>query len=231
MGLPSASELLAWLASIPPRQRDGALEERLGIASAADADDTRPPGEHFLGYHPSGVAPIVHALVEAPVTSADVLVDLGSGLGKVVLLAALLTGAKARGVELQPHLVERARQAAARLGVDVRFDVVDARDAELGDGTVFFLYTPCTGPALGAIVDRLRAVAARRAIVVCALGLDLDREGWLARRDVDAFWLAIYDSVLPGLPARRRGESALTRSAEVDAIVREAFVAAPSQAG
>src|ERR1700679_2728882 len=113
-----ASELLTWLASLPSRDRDVALEERLGIADTglgASPADPLTPGEDLIGYHPSGVAAILCALAEAPVTRDDVLVDLGSGLGKVVLLTALLTGATARGVELQPALVGRARLAAARL--------------------------------------------------------------------------------------------------------------------
>jgi hypothetical protein len=193
---------LAWLACLPPGARDAAVEERLGIAG--DGAHAAAPGEHLVGYHASGVAPIVRALVEVPVLPQDVLVDLGSGLGKVVLLTAILTGATARGIELQPALVERARACAALLGVDARFVADDARDARLDDGTVFFLYVPFTGPVLATVLERLRAVAARRAIVVCTLGVDL-RAPWLVRRGVDAFWLAIYDSQVPGAAARLAG--------------------------
>ena len=192
----TADELLRWLATLPPGERDRAIEERLGIV--ADPRSEVPPGDDLIGYHPSGVESIVRALAEVPVTERDVFVDLGAGLGKVVLLAALLTGAKARGVEIQPALVAHAREAAAGLGLDVRFDVGDAREADLHDGTVFFLYLPFVGGALSAVLDRLREVAERRAIVVCALGVDLDRAHWLARREVDEFWLAVYDSIVPG---------------------------------
>jgi SAM-dependent methyltransferase len=198
-------ELLRWLATVPPSERDRVLEERLGIV--ADSGSAAPPGDELIGYHPSGVAPIVRALAEVPVTEHDVFVDLGAGLGKVVLLAALLTGATARGIEIQPALVGRAREAAARLKLDVRFEVGDARDADLDDGTVFFLYLPFTGGVLSRMLDRLRTVAERRRIVVCALGIDLDRTDWLARREVDEFWLAIYDSILPGAPSPARIES------------------------
>jgi SAM-dependent methyltransferase len=216
---PSAAELLAWLASLPPRERDGALEARFGIAAALT--DSSPPGEDLIGYHASGVAAVVRALVEAPVTQADVFVDLGSGLGKVVLLTALLTGATARGIELQAGLVERARRAATRLGIHVRFDVADARDAEVEDGTVFFLYAPFTGHVLSVVLERLHAVAKGRALVVCALGVDLDHVSWLARRELDAFWLSVYDSVVPGaLP--RRSDAVSAMSPDADTVAREA---------
>jgi SAM-dependent methyltransferase len=160
--------------------------------------------------------------VEAPVTAEDVFVDLGAGLGKVVLLAHLLVGATARGVELQPDLVLRARAAAAKCGADVRFELGDARQADLEDGTVFFLYVPFTGPVLAEMLERLRSIASRRAIVVCTLGLDLDRDApWLARRGIDSFWLAIYDSVVSGVPPRRTEGRGLPDRALADVVAFE----------
>jgi hypothetical protein len=103
----------------------------------------------------------------------------------------------------------------------VRFSVGDVREAPLDDGTVFFLYVPFTGPVLAATLDRLRAVAARRPIVVCTLGLDLDQTPWLTRRDLDAFWLAIYDSRIPGAGSRLvKSSSRLPPEADVVAHER-----------
>ncbi|HZU82088.1 MAG TPA: methyltransferase domain-containing protein [Polyangiaceae bacterium] len=215
-------DLLTWLASLPPSRRDVAIEERLGIA--AHPSD-RPPGEHLIGYHASGVAPLVRTVLEVPVVADDVVVDLGAGLGKVVLLVRLLTGASVRGIELQPALVRRARQAAARLAVDVAFIEGDAREADLDVGTVFFLYLPFTGPVLSEVLRRLRRVACRHAIVVCSLGLDLHAEApWLSRRAIDSFWLTIYDSISPDVPPRPRRGGSLpwNRAAEVVAFERPA---------
>jgi SAM-dependent methyltransferase len=193
-------DLLARLAALPPAERDAEVERYLGIAEGADST---APGAGLIGYHASGVAPIIHALVEVPVGRDDVVVDLGAGLGKVVLLASLLTGARSRGIELQPALVQRARSAAARLGVPVEIAQGDVRDAPLEDGTVFFLYAPFHGPVLRDVFGRLRAVASRRAIVVCALGVDLGREApWLVPRPIDSFWLSIYDSRVEGASPR-----------------------------
>jgi SAM-dependent methyltransferase len=214
-------DLLAWLASLPSALRDAAVEKRLGIDVGPSVS---PPGEHLIGYHASGVASIVRMLIEVPVSTDDVVVDLGAGLGKVVLLTRLLTGATARGIELQPALVDRAREAAVRCGVaDVVFQEGDAREADLDEGTVFFLYLPFTGPVLAEVMGRLRRVASRRAIVVCSLGLDVDREApWLVRRSLDSFWLAIYDSLHPGVPPRpaRERSPTLGRAAEVVAFER-----------
>jgi SAM-dependent methyltransferase len=213
--------LLGWLASVPPPERDAAIEDYLGIGHPAAP--SAPPGEQFVGYHASGVASIVRMLVEVPVVEDDVVVDLGAGLGKVALLARMLTGATVRGVEVQESLVRRAREAAARLEVDVTFTHGDARSAALDDATVFFLYLPFTGRVLSEVLGRLRAVASRRGIVVCALGVDLEHEApWLRRRPVDSFWLAIYDSAEPGVtPRPTRASLPLTgRAAEAIAYER-----------
>ncbi|MGO8994526.1 MAG: class I SAM-dependent methyltransferase [Polyangiaceae bacterium] len=197
-----ASDLLAWLASVPTQERDAAVEAYLGIAASAVSCSS--PGEDMVGYHASGVAPIVRMLLEVPVVADDVFVDLGSGLGKVTKLARILTGATVRGIEIQPALVERARRVSTELRLDVSYIQADARHADLADGTVFFLYVPFTGSVLRDVLRNLRRVATDHAIVVCSLGVDLDREApWLSRRPSDSFWLTLYDSVLPSVPERR----------------------------
>jgi SAM-dependent methyltransferase len=213
------AELVAWLASLPPSERDAAVERHLGMTLRPSS---APPGEHLVGYHASGVAPIVRMLVEVPVTADDVVVDLGAGLGKVLVLTRLLTGAAVCGVELQPGLVTAARESATRLGVDVSFVEGDARDAVFVGGTVFFLYAPFTGPVLADVMARLREVASRRAIVVCTLGLDLDREApWLVRRPVESFWLSVYDGRLPDVPPRLARERSPMLGPDADVVALE----------
>jgi SAM-dependent methyltransferase len=192
--------LLQWLRTLRPERRDAAVESYLGIDAAAPS---APPAEHLIGYHASSVAAVVRALFEVPVGPQDTVLDLGAGLGKFVMLARLLTGARVQGIEIQATLVERARSAAERLGLAVDFRLGDARHAEFGDATVFYLYAPFTGAALQAVLARLREHAKRRAIVVCALGLDLARDApWLVARRLDSFWLELYDSRMPGIAPR-----------------------------
>lgn len=204
--------LIAWLAARPPRDRDAAVERLLGIHDP-------PPGAldargDLVGYVPSGVSAIVRAAVEVPILASDLFVDLGAGLGKVTMVMELLTGARTRGVELQPELARRGQERAARLGLEASCEAGDARRAELGDATVIYLYLPFTGATLDEVMERIRREALRRPLVVCALGLDLDRFSWLAPRRTDAFWLTIYDVRLPGAPPPpARGPSPLPREA------------------
>jgi len=213
-------ELLAWLAAIAPAERERAIEQLLGIADSPLGP--APLEGELIGYTPSGIASIVRAVFEAPVTARDVFVDLGAGLGKAAMVVHLLAGARVRGIELQAGLVALARARADDLGlVEVSFVEADARDAELDDGTVFFLYLPFTGAVLRAVLERLHAVATRRDIVVCTLGLDLPKTDWLKPRESDAFWLSIYDGrTQRGQPRSLREPLPLSRLAEVVASER-----------
>ena len=49
---------------------------------------------------------------------------------------------------------------------------------------------------------RLEAVARRRPIVLCAVGLELPSERWLQPRRISTLSLTLYDSRLPGVPRR-----------------------------
>jgi precorrin-6B methylase 2 len=151
-----------------------------------------------------------------PVSAEDVFVDLGAGLGKVAMAVHLLSGARTRGVELQPELVERARTRAADLGLEgVSLEHADARTADLSDATVIFLYLAFTGATLATVMRRLEAVAQRRALVVCALGVDLRAYPWLRARETQDFWLSVYDSQCPGAAPRPLREAAsLGRAAD-----------------
>jgi hypothetical protein len=205
------AELLAWLSRRAPAERDAALEALLGIGEAGWQD---PIGQDRMGYMPCAVSPVVRAVLDVPVTADDVFVDLGAGLGKAVMTVHLLTGARARGVELQPALVRRASDAARDLGLNgVSFEASDALDADLDDATVLFLYIPFTGDVLAGVMKRIEIVARRRPLVLCTLGFDLRGYGWIEPRPSDEFWLSIYDT---------RGEGVARREAPVESPLRRA---------
>lgn len=87
----------------------------------------------------------------------DVFYDLGSGTGQVTTLVHLLSGATARGVEFEPAFCEYAQSRAAALQlIQVAFINADARRADYAEGNVFFMYTPCEGTMLLAVLERLR---------------------------------------------------------------------------
>jgi SAM-dependent methyltransferase len=193
----TAELLLSRLAALPPEARDAELERLLGIDDTTGLSSC--PGPELLGYHPSGVAPALCALLEASAGVDDLFIDLGSGLGKVAALSRLVCGARVRGIEVQQELIARAPRLDG-----VEFVHADVRHAAIEDGTIFFLYNPFTGSALREVLARLRGVAAHHAIVVCALGVSLEHAtgDWLRPRPLEHFWLQVFDSHVPGVPPR-----------------------------
>ena len=78
----------------------------------------------------------------AAVTSADVVYDLGSGDGRIVIAAAHDRGARGVGFEIDPALVAQANATARRLGLTdrVTFRQDDLFKADLTGATVVTLY-------------------------------------------------------------------------------------------
>jgi precorrin-6B methylase 2 len=139
-----------------------------------------------------------------PVVPDDQLVDLGAGLGRVVMLVHLLSGARTHGIEIQAALVDRARVGCAALGLSaISFTQGDAAGAEL-DGSIFFLYAPFGGDTLTRVVRRLADLARRRPIVIAAVGLELPDAPWLAARATPCAALTLYESRVPGVARRTR---------------------------
>lgn len=112
----------------------------LSQARLLGAQDTGPV--HAAPYVPSPQITVDEMLRLAEVGPADVVYDLGSGDGRVVISAAAGFGARAVGIELDPALVAQSVASAARAGVAdrVRFLRQDLFAADLGEATVVTLY-------------------------------------------------------------------------------------------
>jgi SAM-dependent methyltransferase len=186
--------LLDVLLAMPSADREAWIDVVLGIPPPPPDRDL-PRGA--VPYLPAGVDEIIAMVREAPIDASDALVDLGSGLGRVLILAHLLSGARAHGIELQQHLVDRARATCAELHLSaVTFEHANAADIEL-DGSVFFLYAPFNGEMLAQVVRHLEAVARRRRITVGALDLELHDVPWLVARPASRAALTLYTSAQP----------------------------------
>lgn len=68
------------------------------------------------------------------------ILDVGAGAGKFCIVAAATVGARVRGVEHRRHLVDIARTAASKVGVDVDFvhGTLEDEDASEVDGVYLF---------------------------------------------------------------------------------------------
>jgi SAM-dependent methyltransferase len=126
-------------------------------------------------YVPSPIEVVDRMLEFADVKKGDVVFDIGSGDGRVVIQAAKRYGAKGVGLELDSRLVELARAEAKRQGVDhlVEFKQGDALKADISAATVVTLYMlPSFNRLLRPILDKQLKSGAR--VVVH----DYPIEGW-----------------------------------------------------
>ena len=156
----------------------------------------------MVAYQPTPARAVLGLIARANLRGDDTFYDLGSGLGRVVLLVALLSDARAIGIEREPAYVSCAARCARRLRMrNAEFVQADARDAALSDGSVFFMYSPFRGALLRKVLMRLRAEARKRPIRVCTLGpctMVTASEGWLRPEDgrtFSAHEVAIFQSV------------------------------------
>jgi SAM-dependent methyltransferase len=86
---------------------------------------------------------VTRAMLElADVKPRDYVIDLGSGDGRIVIVAAKHFGARGLGVEIVPDLVNRSRDNATKAGVAERaeFRVQDLFATDLSPATVITMY-------------------------------------------------------------------------------------------
>ena len=86
---------------------------------------------------------VVERMLElGAVNKGDMVYDIGSGDGRIVIQAAKKYGAKGVGIEMDPSLVELARRNARQEGVEhlVEFRQGDALKADVSAATVVTLY-------------------------------------------------------------------------------------------
>lgn len=168
-----------------------------------DLDSLRLPKRisefHHLERTPARV--LLDLIDHLPVCADDVLYDLGSGLGHVVILLNLMLGIKCVGIEIETEYCKLANENIARLGLqDAVILNENILDSTFDDGTIFFFYSPFSGSVLEQVLQNVRKVAEQRTITICTYGpitMEIAKEDWISvkeERMVDPFKLAIFTS-------------------------------------
>ena len=93
-------------------------------------------------YVPTDLAVVEIMLEAAKVGPGDVVYDLGSGDGRIVITAAAKYGARGVGIDIDPERVREARANAVRAGVTDRVTFIqgDLFDLDITPATVVALY-------------------------------------------------------------------------------------------
>lgn len=141
-------------------------------------------------------AEAVEAMLKlAGASPRDVVYDLGSGDGRIVIAAARLAGARGVGIEIHPERVAEARRKAAEAGVGnrVEFRVGDVFEADLSEATVvtMFLLSDLNRKLRPKLLTELRPGA--RVLSYC-----FDMGDWKADKVLDAGGCKVYLWTVPG---------------------------------
>ena len=117
----------------------------LSLATRGGARPQERPGSSFeqrVPYVPSPPDIVEKMLELAEVTSHDRVYDLGSGDGRIVIIAAQKFGARAVGIELDEKLSEEASARIAELGLQDRAKIIhgDIFNSDFSLATVVTLY-------------------------------------------------------------------------------------------
>src|SRR5262245_21029485 len=112
------------------------------VAVGLHAQTTAPQKAPDVPFVPTDEKIVTKMLEMAKVTKTDHLIDLGSGDGRIVIAAAKRYGAKGMGVEIDPALVQQARENARAAGVADRATFVegDLFETDIRDATVITMY-------------------------------------------------------------------------------------------
>jgi precorrin-6B methylase 2 len=121
----------------PPRVTEG---------SPADPRRIRTPGQ-LAPFDPTSQEVVYRMLALAGIKKGDVVYDLGSGDGRMVIAAAKKYGVKAVGFEIDPGLVKLARENIRKQGVEKLVEIrqQDFMKADLSPATIVTLYLSYDG--------------------------------------------------------------------------------------
>ena len=99
-------------------------------------------GQSLAPYVPTPQDVVERMLTLAHVGAKDVVIDLGSGDGRLVVTAAKKFGAHGIGIDIDPARIAEGNANAAKAGVThlVEFRQQDALEADLSKATVVTLY-------------------------------------------------------------------------------------------
>ncbi len=110
--------------------------------ASAPAQQSKPLREPDVIYVPTP-QPVVDAMLKlAGVHKGDVLYDLGSGDGRIVVTAAKEYGIRAVGIDINPERIKEANENAKQAGVTnlVTFRNEDLFEADIKEASVVTLY-------------------------------------------------------------------------------------------
>jgi cyclopropane fatty-acyl-phospholipid synthase-like methyltransferase len=145
----------------------------LAVFGSVSADSSKEE----IPYVPTPMEVIDRMLEMAEVGKDDVVYDLGSGDGRIVIRAAKKFGVRGVGIEMDAKLIELSKRKARKEGVShlVEFRAEDALKTDISPATVVTLYMfPWFNNMMRPVLQQTLKPGAR------VVSHDFDIEGWEA---------------------------------------------------
>jgi hypothetical protein len=196
------------------RLADEFHERRLGIRTTGflSGSELHHQSPEFGAYLGAPYSALWHCFGQVAIRGdRDTLLDIGSGMGRVLVVAATKPFRRVIGVEISPELAELARENLRRAGrhlrCEVELEIADARSYHIPDDvTIIHIFNPFTGETLARVGGNIRAFLqrTRRPLTIIygnPAGFEamFFSEGWLKRSFFRVFYpnieYAIYDCV------------------------------------
>jgi len=150
---------------------------------------------------------VVEVMLElAEVSEGDIVYDLGSGDGRIVIAAAAKHGARGVGIELEPELLELSNRNARETGVAdrVRFVENDLFESDFSEATVVMLYLyPKVNRRLQPLLDEQLAPGTR------VVSHRYEIQGWTPVERVKVEGRFVYLYVVPTASPLKFGSTTL----------------------
>lgn len=138
-------------------QLDSESDERVGVAYAEEQDRD---STYIAPFVPTPQEVVDRMLELAQVSAGDLLYDLGSGDGRIVITAAKRYRARAVGFEIDPALVTRSQRNIKEAGVEALAEIreQDIRTVDLSPASVvtMYLYPGANLRLRGALMRQLK---------------------------------------------------------------------------
>ncbi len=126
----------------PAAQTQPATSQQRNSSKSRKKQTPPRPRKPDVIYYPTPSETVVEMLRLANIKPGDVLYDLGSGDGRIPIMAAKLYGIRAVGIEIDTQLIAVAEKAARQAGVSalVKFRHADMFRTNIGEASVVTLY-------------------------------------------------------------------------------------------
>jgi SAM-dependent methyltransferase len=132
--------------AVGPRLSSGTVVAAIQDPGHSQTPQPKPLRQPDIFFVPTLESVADQMLKLAGITRADVVYDLGSGDGRILMLAAQKYGARCVGIELDPRLVDLSRGVAREAKVDDRVSFIegDLFEADISEATIVTIYLSTT---------------------------------------------------------------------------------------